>query len=68
MVGINVCDDRDYFVRVIGEIVEDAIARWKLAVTFDRSEIEIRDGHAVIANRPGAGIAWNDTAVARYRA
>jgi D-cysteine desulfhydrase len=48
VVGINVCDDRDYFVRVIGEIVEEAIARWKLGVTFDRSEIEIRDGHVGI--------------------
>jgi D-cysteine desulfhydrase len=45
VVGVNVCDDRDYFVRVIGEIVEQAIARWKLGLAFDRGEIEIRDGH-----------------------
>jgi D-cysteine desulfhydrase len=44
-IGVNVCDDREYFVRVIGEIVEDAIGRWSLPVTFDRSEIEICDGH-----------------------
>ena len=44
-VGINVCDDREYFVDAIGEIVEQAIARWKLDVTFDRSELEICDGH-----------------------
>jgi mandelate racemase len=30
--------------------------------------IEIRDGHAIIPNRPGAGIEWNAEAVARYRA
>jgi D-cysteine desulfhydrase len=44
-VGINVCDDREYFVRVIGEIVEEAIRRWSLPITLDRSEIEICDGH-----------------------
>jgi mandelate racemase len=30
--------------------------------------IEIRDGHAVIPDRPGAGIEWNEDAVRRYRA
>jgi D-cysteine desulfhydrase len=45
VVGVNVCDDRDYFVRVIGEIVEDAIRRWKLDLGFARSEIEIVDGY-----------------------
>jgi D-cysteine desulfhydrase len=50
-VGINVCDDRDYFVRVIGEIVEQALQRWQLGVSFDRSEIDIRDGYV------GAGYA-----------
>ena len=48
VVGINVCDDRDYFVRVIGEIVEQTIARWKLELAFDRNEIEICDGHVGI--------------------
>ena len=47
-VGINVCDDAAYFVAAIGEIVEQAIAQWKLPVTFDRSEIEICDGHVGI--------------------
>ncbi len=32
-----------------------------------KDPIEIRDGHAIIPNRPGAGIDWNPDAVARYR-
>jgi len=44
-VGVNVCDDKEYFVAAIGEIVEQAIARWKLPIQFDRSEIEILDGY-----------------------
>jgi mandelate racemase len=30
--------------------------------------IEIRDGQAIIPNRPGAGIKWDEDAVNRYRA
>jgi D-cysteine desulfhydrase len=45
VVGVNVCDDREYFVRVIGEIVEDAVARFGLPVSFSRDEIDIRDGY-----------------------
>jgi D-cysteine desulfhydrase len=44
-VGVNVCDDRDYFVRAIGEIVEQAIARFQLGLAFSRDEIEIVDGY-----------------------
>jgi L-alanine-DL-glutamate epimerase-like enolase superfamily enzyme len=33
-----------------------------------KEPIDIRDGHAIISNRPGAGIEWNDAAVARLRA
>jgi mandelate racemase len=33
-----------------------------------KEPIEIRDGHAIIPNRPGAGVAWDDAAVARFRA
>lgn len=29
--------------------------------------LEIRDGQAIIPARPGAGIAWNEDAVSRYR-
>jgi D-cysteine desulfhydrase len=47
-VGVNVCDDREYFVAAIGEIVEQAIARWSLGVEFSRDEIEILDGYVGI--------------------
>src|SRR5260221_405265 len=49
--GFNVCDARDYFVRVIGEIVEAAIRHYTLDLPFDRREIEIIDGYV------GAGYA-----------
>lgn len=45
VVGVNVCDDREYFVRVIGEIVEAAVRRWSLGIAFSRDEIEILDGY-----------------------
>jgi D-cysteine desulfhydrase len=48
VVGVNVCDDREYFVRVIGEIAEDAIARWQLPIDFSRDEVEIVDGYVGI--------------------
>jgi len=50
-VGINVCDDKPYFVNAIGEIIEAAIKKWLLPVEFDRSEVEIIDGYV------GAGYA-----------
>ena len=46
IVSINVCDDRDYFKREIGEICEAAIRDYKLDLTFDRQrDIEIIDGY-----------------------
>ncbi|MEO8037446.1 MAG: enolase C-terminal domain-like protein [Betaproteobacteria bacterium] len=30
--------------------------------------VELRDGHVVISDRPGAGIGWNESAVAKYLA
>jgi D-cysteine desulfhydrase len=46
IVGINVCDDRDYFVKAIGEICEDCISRYELKISFSReSDIEIVDGY-----------------------
>jgi D-cysteine desulfhydrase len=50
-VGVNVCDDKGYFVEAIGDIVEAAIKKWLLPITFERSEIEIVDGYV------GAGYA-----------
>jgi D-cysteine desulfhydrase len=44
IVGVNVCDDREYFVGVIGAIVEEAIGRWAPGLAFSRDEIEILDG------------------------
>jgi len=46
MVSINVCDDRAYFTRVIGEICESTIAAYHLDLHFDRQrDIEIIDGY-----------------------
>jgi len=46
VVSINVCDDRDYFVQVIGEICENAIANYQLDLPFSRErDIEIIDGY-----------------------
>jgi D-cysteine desulfhydrase len=46
VVSINVCDDRDYFVRVIGSICEDVIAGYQLSVDFNRdADIHIIDGY-----------------------
>jgi D-cysteine desulfhydrase len=46
IVGINVCDDRNYFVRTIGEICEDCISTYGLNLSFSRdSDIEIVDGY-----------------------
>jgi mandelate racemase len=30
--------------------------------------LRVKDGHAMIPDRPGAGIAWNEDAVRRYAA
>ena len=52
VVGFNVCDDRDYFVRVIGDICAEAVRAWRLDVRFDRArDVEIVDGYV------GAGYA-----------
>jgi D-cysteine desulfhydrase len=42
VVGVNVCDDRAYFVNAIGAIVEDM----RLGLPFDRArDVEIIDGY-----------------------
>lgn len=43
--GINVCDDRDYFVTKIGAICAEVCARWSLGVTIEPADIDIVDGH-----------------------
>jgi D-cysteine desulfhydrase len=46
VVSINVCDDRDHFLREIGNICENAIADYHLDIDFDREQdIEIIDGY-----------------------
>jgi len=44
--GVNVCDDRAYFVNAIGDICEKAIADYQIEVEFSRErDIEIIDGY-----------------------
>ena len=46
VVGINVCNDRDYFLRVVGDICQTAIDTYQLDLTFSRErDIEIVDGY-----------------------
>jgi D-cysteine desulfhydrase len=51
VLGVNVCDDRDYFVRRIGAIVDGMGAGGTVGETPASSEIEILDGYV------GAGYA-----------
>lgn len=43
--GINVCDDRDYFVDKIGALCAEVSARWSLGVDVAAADIDIVDGH-----------------------
>jgi D-cysteine desulfhydrase len=44
--GINVCDDRNYFIGVVGEICESAITAYTLNISFSRErDVEIIDGY-----------------------
>lgn len=46
VVGINVCNDRDYFLRVVGNICREAIATYELDLFFSGDDdIEIIDGY-----------------------
>ncbi|HEY1546772.1 MAG TPA: D-cysteine desulfhydrase family protein [Kofleriaceae bacterium] len=51
LAGVNVCDDRPYFVDVISRICADAEERWQLPVHVTADDIDIVDGHV------GAGYA-----------
>jgi D-cysteine desulfhydrase len=43
--GVNVCDDRAYFLDVIGRICADFVARWPVGVAVAADDIELVDGH-----------------------
>ena len=43
--GVNVCDDRAYFVDAIGRICADLEERWQLDVHVTPDDIDIVDGH-----------------------
>jgi D-cysteine desulfhydrase len=46
VVGINVCNDRNYFMDVVGEICNIAIAKYQLEIPFSAQEdIHIVDGY-----------------------
>src|SRR5262249_58741440 len=46
IVGVNVCDDRAHFIRVIGGVVEEMIRNHALAIPFERDlDLEIVDGY-----------------------
>jgi D-cysteine desulfhydrase len=49
--GVNVCDDRAYFLDVIGRTCADMEARWSLGANVTADDIELVDGHV------GAGYA-----------
>jgi D-cysteine desulfhydrase len=49
--GVNVCDDRAYFVAAITRICDDAEARWQLGAHVTADDLELADGHV------GAGYA-----------
>jgi D-cysteine desulfhydrase len=43
--GVNVCDDRPYFVDAISRICGDVEARWQLGADVTDADIDIVDGH-----------------------
>ena len=46
IVGVNVCDDQDYFVRLIGKICQNAISDYHLDIDFFRDDdVNIIDGY-----------------------
>lgn len=49
--GVNVCDDRDYFVRVIGDILAGMVERYALPESLGAAPVDIVDGYV------GAGYA-----------
>jgi D-cysteine desulfhydrase len=49
--GVNVCDDRPYFINAITNICAEAEAKWQLGLEITPDDIDIVDGHV------GAGYA-----------
>lgn len=49
--GINVCDDRPYFINAISKICAEAEAKWNIGANVTEADIDIIDGHV------GAGYA-----------
>jgi D-cysteine desulfhydrase len=49
--GVNVCDDRPYFINVITNICNEAETRWQIGLGITADDIDIVDGHV------GAGYA-----------
>src|SRR5262249_36273767 len=45
VLGFCVCDDRDYFLRVIADIFGEACKRWRLDYTIGVPDIEIIDSY-----------------------
>jgi len=43
--GVNVCDDRDYFINAIMTICNDAEARWQIGANVKPEDIDMVDGH-----------------------
>jgi D-cysteine desulfhydrase len=43
--GVNVCDDRAYFLAAIGKICAEAETRWQLGANVTEADIDIVDGH-----------------------
>nr|HEX4312881.1 D-cysteine desulfhydrase family protein [Kofleriaceae bacterium] len=43
--GVNVCDDRAYFVAAMSRICADAEARWQLGLGLADGDFELVDGH-----------------------
>jgi D-cysteine desulfhydrase len=43
--GVNVCDDRRYFLDTIGRICGETEARWQLGLNITAEDIDIVDGH-----------------------
>lgn len=53
VIGVNVCDDADHFIRVIHDICRDAIQEYGLDVEVTTQDIRIADGYV------GRGYALN---------